>query len=85
MTGSYDPGLNLVYWRVGNPAADFYGDSRKGDNLYTDSVIALDPDTGKLKWHYQQIPHDVWDFDAAYESVLLTCLLTAVLANWFST
>ena len=71
MTGSYDAELNLIYWGVGNPAADFYGDSRKGDNLYTDSVVALDADTGKLKWHYQQIPHDVWDLDTAYECVLL--------------
>jgi len=71
MTGSYDPDLNLVYWGVGNPAADFYGDSRKGANLYTDSIVALDPDTGKLKWYHQQIPHDVWDWDTAYESVLL--------------
>ena len=71
MTGSYDPELDLVYWGVGNPAADFYGDSRKGTNLYTDCIVALDPDTGKLKWYFQQIPHDVWDWDAAYESVLL--------------
>jgi alcohol dehydrogenase (cytochrome c) len=71
MTGSYDPELNLVYWAVGNPAADFYGESRKGANLYTDSVVALDADTGTMKWYYQQIPHDVWDWDAAYEIVLL--------------
>lgn len=71
MTGSYDPDLNLVYWGIGNPAADFYGGARKGANLYTDSVVALDADTGKLKWHFQQVPHDVWDWDAAYESVLL--------------
>jgi alcohol dehydrogenase (cytochrome c) len=70
MTGSYDPALNLVYWSVGNPAADFYGGSRKGANLYTDSVVALDADTGKLKWYHQQIPHDVWDFDTAYENIL---------------
>lgn len=70
MTGSYDPSLNLVYWSVGNPAADFYGGSRKGANLYTDSVVALDADTGKLKWYNQQIPHDVWDFDTAYENIL---------------
>ena len=49
MTGSYDPDLNLIYWGIGNPAADFYGGSRRGDNLYTDSVVALDPDTGKLE------------------------------------
>lgn len=71
MTGSYDPQLNLVYWGVGNAAADFYGADRSGDNLYTDSIVALDADTGKLKWYYQEIPHDVWDFDAAYECVLL--------------
>jgi alcohol dehydrogenase (cytochrome c) len=71
MTGSYDADLNLVYWSVGNPAADFYGDARKGRNLYTDSVVALDADTGKLKWYHQQIPHDVWDFDTAYENILL--------------
>ncbi|MBI3681260.1 MAG: PQQ-dependent dehydrogenase, methanol/ethanol family [Acidobacteria bacterium] len=71
MTGSYDPQLNLVYWSVGNPAADFYGDSRKGANLYTDSIVALDADSGKLKWYCQQIPHDVWDFDTAYENILL--------------
>ena len=71
MTGSYDPDLNLVYWSVGNPAADFYGGSRLGANLYTDSVVALDADTGKLKWHHQQIPHDVLDYDTAYENILL--------------
>jgi alcohol dehydrogenase (cytochrome c) len=71
MTGSYDPELNLIYWGIGNPAADFYGDSRRGVNLYTDSVVALDPDTGKLAWYFQQVPHDVWDWDSAYECVLL--------------
>jgi PQQ-dependent dehydrogenase (methanol/ethanol family) len=71
MTGSYDPDLNLIYWSVGNPAADYYGGSRKGTNLYTDSVVALDADSGKLKWYHQQVPHDVWDFETAYENVLL--------------
>jgi PQQ-dependent dehydrogenase (methanol/ethanol family) len=71
MTGSFDPELNLVYWGVGNPAPDFYGDSRKGANLYTDSVVALDVDSGKLKWYHQQIPHDVWDWDSAYECTLV--------------
>ena len=65
MTPSYDAELNLTYWSVGNPAADFYGDSRKGTNLYTDSTVAIDPDTGALKWYFQQLPHDVWDFDTA--------------------
>jgi len=71
MTGSYDPELNLIYWGVGNPSSDFYGDDREGDNLYTGCIVALDADTGKLKWHYQEIPHDVYDFDAAYEATLI--------------
>jgi alcohol dehydrogenase (cytochrome c) len=71
MTGSYDPELNLVYWSVGNPAGDFYGGNSRGANLYTDCVVALDADSGELKWYYQQIPHDVWDFDTAYENILL--------------
>ena len=71
ITGTYDPELDLVFWGVGNPAADFYGESRKGDNLYTESVVALDADTGNLEWYYQEIPYDVWDYDSAYELVLL--------------
>jgi alcohol dehydrogenase (cytochrome c) len=71
MTGSYDPAQNLIFWSIGNPAADFYGGTRKGLNLYTDSVVALNADTGKLEWYYQQIPHDVWDFDTAYENILV--------------
>jgi alcohol dehydrogenase (cytochrome c) len=71
MTGTYDPELNLIYWGVGNPSSDFYGGDREGTNLYTDSVVALDADTGQLKWHYQEVPHDVYDFDAAYEPMLV--------------
>ncbi|MEW6128512.1 MAG: PQQ-dependent dehydrogenase, methanol/ethanol family [Acidobacteriota bacterium] len=70
MVGTFDPELNLLYWGVGNPAADFYPDDRKGDNLYTDCIVALDPDTGKLKWYYQEVPHDAYDFDSAYEPIL---------------
>jgi len=69
-TGSYDPDLNLTYWGVGNPGPDWNGDGRPGDNLYTDSVIALDPDTGALKWHYQFTPHDEFDYDATQVPVL---------------
>jgi alcohol dehydrogenase (cytochrome c) len=69
-TGSYDPELNLMYWGVGNPGPDWNGDGRSGDNLYTDSVVALDPDTGALKWHYQFTPHDEFDFDATQIPVL---------------
>jgi alcohol dehydrogenase (cytochrome c) len=69
-TGSYDPELNLMYWGVGNPGPDWNGDGRPGDNLYTESVVALDPDTGKLKWHYQFTPHDEFDFDATQNPML---------------
>ena len=70
LTGSYDPELNLTYWGVGNPAPDWNPDVRPGDNLYTDSVIAIDPDTGKLRWHFQFTPHDEWDWDAVQIPVL---------------
>ena len=70
MTGSYDPDLNLTYWGIGNPSPDWNGDLRPGDNLYTVSVIALDADTGKLKWHYQFTPHDEFDFDSTQVPVL---------------
>src|SRR5262249_8278522 len=63
LTGSYDPVLRLVYWGTGNPGP-WDGDARKGDNLYSCSLIALDPDTGTLKWHFQFTPHDVHDWDA---------------------
>ena len=63
-TGSYDPELNLILWPTGNPAPDWDGDARLGDNLYTNSVIALEPESGELVWHFQFTPHDVWDFDA---------------------
>ena len=79
MTGTYDPELDLLYWAVGNPAADCYGGDPDGNNLYTDSIVALDPDTGQLQWHYQQIPHDVWDYDTAYEMVLLDLEVDGVL------
>ena len=73
MTGSYDPALNLVYWGTANPAPDYdWGDARPGDNLYTSSVLALDPDNGQLKWYHQEIPHDDWDYDAGLgESLVL--------------
>ena len=64
MTGSFDPDLDIVYWQVGNPGPDLNGDNREGDNLYTDSVVALDAATGDLLWHYQFTPHDVHDWDA---------------------
>jgi alcohol dehydrogenase (cytochrome c) len=69
-TGSFDPEQNLIYWGVGNPGPDWNGAVRLGDNLYTSSVIALDADTGKLKWHYQFTPHDEFDFDSTQVPVL---------------
>ncbi|MEY4640399.1 MAG: hypothetical protein RLZZ227_393 [Pseudomonadota bacterium] len=69
-TGTYDPELNLMYWGVGNPGPDWNGDSRPGDNLYTESVVALNPDTGELAWHYQYTPHDEMDYDSTQVQVL---------------
>jgi len=63
MTGAYDPQLDMLYWPVGNPGPDLIGDDRLGDNLYTDSIVALDAKTGALKWYFQTTPHDVWDYD----------------------
>jgi alcohol dehydrogenase (cytochrome c) len=71
MTGAYDAQLGLVYWTVGNPGPDMIGDDRGGDNLYTDSVVALDAKTGALKWHFQFTPHDVWDYDAEEPTALV--------------
>jgi alcohol dehydrogenase (cytochrome c) len=71
MTGSYDPELKLIYWGTSNTSSDFYGGDRKGDNLYTNSIVALKPATGELAWYFQAIPHDVWDYDAVYEQILV--------------
>jgi alcohol dehydrogenase (cytochrome c) len=74
-TGSYDPALDVVYWPTGNPSKEYNGDDRKGDNLYASCILALERKTGKLKWHYQFTPHDLWDWDATQTSVLVD-------ANW---
>jgi alcohol dehydrogenase (cytochrome c) len=71
VTGSYDPELNTLYWGTGNPGPQIYGPNRLGDNLYSDSLVALDPDTGKLKWHFQFTPHDVHDWDSVHVPVLI--------------
>jgi alcohol dehydrogenase (cytochrome c) len=71
LTGSYDPELNLIIQGVGNPGPDWNAKVRPGDNLYTSSVIALDADTGKRKWHYQFIPNDPWDWDAMQTPVMV--------------
>jgi alcohol dehydrogenase (cytochrome c) len=70
VTGSYDPDLNLTYWGIGNPGPDWNGDGRLGDNLYSDSVVALDAGTGALKWHFQFTPHDEFDYDSVQVPVL---------------
>ncbi len=70
MTGTYDPALNLLYWGTGNPNPVLAGEGRLGDNLYTCSIVALNPDTGKLAWAFQPSPHDVHDWDAVQTPVL---------------
>jgi alcohol dehydrogenase (cytochrome c) len=71
MPGTYDPELNILYWTTSNAAPDFLGDTRPGDDLYTACVLALDADSGKLKWYFQFTPHDLWDYDATETPVLL--------------
>lgn len=70
ITGSYDPDLDLVYWATGNASPLYDGSEREGANLYTDSILAFSPDDGKLRWHYQTTPHDVWDYDGVNEQIL---------------
>jgi len=71
LQGSYDPELNLVYWGTGNAFPDLRGEKRDGSNLYAASLIALDAETGKMKWYFQETPHDVYDFDSNMEPVLI--------------
>jgi alcohol dehydrogenase (cytochrome c) len=70
-TGSYDEKLGILYWQTGNPDPEYNGAEREGDNLYSDSVLALDAKTGKLKWYYQFTPHDLHDWDASEPVVLV--------------
>ncbi len=71
VTGTYDPELNTLYWGIGNPSPDFNGEVRPGDNLYTCAIVALNPDDGTYKWHFQASPHDVWDYDGVNTPVLV--------------
>ncbi|TVT48174.1 MAG: PQQ-binding-like beta-propeller repeat protein [Denitromonas halophila] len=71
MPGTYDAQSDTIFIGTSNAAPDFYGVDRKGDNKYTATLLAIDPKTGKLKWHRQEIPHDVWDFDSAYEALVV--------------
>ena len=75
VTGAYDPDLNLTYWGTGNPGPDWNGDGRRGDNLYSDCLVALDVDSGKLKWFFQFTPHDVHDWDATEVPVLIDAVV----------
>ena len=70
VTSTFDPETNLLYVGTGNPAPDFDGEVREGDNLFTDSIIAVDVDSGQIRWHYQCTPHDVWDYDSIAECIL---------------
>ena len=71
MAGQYDPKLDLFFIGTSNAAPDFDGSKRKGNNLYTATTLAIEPKTGKLRWHHQEIPHDVWDYDSAYEYLMI--------------
>lgn len=71
MPGTYDPRTDTIYIGTSNAAPDYYRDERKGDNLYTATLLALDPKTGKVKWHRQEVPNDSWDFDSSYEALLV--------------
>jgi len=70
LTGTFDPETNLLYIGTGNPAPDFDGEVREGDNLFTDSIVAVDADSGQIRWHYQCTPHDLWDYDSIAECIL---------------
>jgi alcohol dehydrogenase (cytochrome c) len=71
VSGSYDAATDTLFWAVGNPSPDWNGDLRAGDNLYTDSVLAIDPRSGQRKWHFQATPHDLWDYDGNSEMYLV--------------
>ena len=85
ITGSFDPGLNLLYWGVGNPGPDWNGDVRPGDNLYTCSLVALDVDSGQLKWHFQFTPHDTHDWDANQTPILVDLKIDGQLRKCVAT
>ena len=78
VTGSYDPSLDLLYWGVANPSPPFSGDTRPGDNLFTNSVVALNASSGKLAWHFQFTPHDEHDWDSAQTPILADVLIKGV-------
>jgi alcohol dehydrogenase (cytochrome c) len=74
-TGAYDAESDTLFWTVGNPSPDWNGDERAGDNLYSDSILAIEPRTGKLKWYFQSTPHDVWDYDGNTQLFLVDTVI----------
>jgi len=83
VTGAYDPESNTVYWGTGNPGPDWNGEVRKGDNLYSDCMIALDADTGEKKWHFQYTPHDMNDWDSTQTPILANGMVLLANRNGF--
>lgn len=81
VTGAFDPDLNLLYYGIGNPGPDYHSESRLGDNLYSDSIVALDADSGELRWHYQFTPHDLHDWDATEVPILADIEIESELRN----
>jgi alcohol dehydrogenase (cytochrome c) len=77
-TPAVDPELELVYFSTGNPGPDFNGAIRAGDNLFTSSIVAVDAKTGAYRWHYQQVHHDIWDYDSANPVVLFDLAIAGV-------
>ncbi len=75
LTGAFDPESRTIYWGVGNPSPNFYGQNRSGDNLYTNSVVAIDVDSGKLRWYFQFTPHDLHDWDSVQIPVLVDAVV----------
>src|SRR5580692_8984169 len=75
MPGTYDPDLHTLYWGTGNPSPDYDGSVRPGDDLYTSCLLALDPDTGRLKWYFQFSPHNLYDYDAVQTPVIVDAIL----------
>jgi PQQ-dependent dehydrogenase (methanol/ethanol family) len=71
LTGTYDPETDTLFWTTGNPCPDYNGDERVGDNLYSDAVLALEPGTGKLRWHFQYTPHDLHDWDSTQTAMVV--------------
>ena len=69
-TPAFDTDLNLLYITTGNAGSDWYGGDRPGDNLYAASIVAIDRDTGKIKWHFQEVHHDIWDYDSPSAPIL---------------